>query len=169
MLVKGLIFILLQCIITSLFAHTAGVRLPNPELSLIQKAERLGPLNHEKKLGFTLWLKLRNPTQLDQQVKSIYDPQSPAFQQFLNADEVKRDYLPDDETIRAIKAYFEHQGMQVEPLYSNLKITGTAEQIEQIFHIKLNHYRYKNKIVYGNDQAPCSPGKSPLMWRESVD
>ncbi|WP_133139368.1 protease pro-enzyme activation domain-containing protein [Legionella genomosp. 1] len=159
MLVKGLFFILLQCIITPLFAHTADVRLPNPELSLIQKAERLGPFNQENRLSFTLWLKLRNQTQLDQIVKTIYDPQSPAFQQFLNADEVKRDYLPDENMIRAVTSYFKHQGMQVEPLYSNLKITGTAGQIEQIFHIKLNNYRYRNKIFYGNDQAPLIPQK----------
>lgn len=42
-------------------------------------------------------------------------------------------------------------------MYSNMEITASARQIEQTFHIKLNNYRYKGKLVYGNDQAALIP------------
>lgn len=152
--------------ISTLYAKSASspILLPNLELSLLHQAKLVGPIEPEKEITFTIWLKLRNKTQLDQLINELYSPQSSHYQKFLTHEQFNADYGPSKKAKVAIKNYFTQHGMKAENDYSRVRITGKAEQIEHVFKIKINNYRYHNKMVYGNATAPTiAPEIAPYI------
>ncbi|MDR3441630.1 MAG: S53 family peptidase [Legionella sp.] len=136
---------------------TSLVSLPNLELSTLKQAHLLGAMEPQKEITFTVWLKLRNKKQLNQLINDLYDPQSPQYQKFLPDEEVNSQYSPSSESLESVQNYFIANGMQAEIIYSNVQVTATVQQIEQLFATKINYYSYKNTIVYGNATAPVLP------------
>ncbi len=147
-----------QAIPTSTNAKAISpLTLPNLELSSLRQAQRLGPLNPKKEITFTVWLKLRNKPQLEQLIQDLYNPQSPQYQKFLTHEQFNDQYSPSLESRQALQHYFKQRGMKTEQVYSNIRVTGSVQQIEQIFRVQMSHYRYQNKIIYGNNVAPILP------------
>ncbi|MCX7114618.1 MAG: S53 family peptidase [Gammaproteobacteria bacterium] len=128
--------------------------LPTPGLSLVKQATLLGPMERDTPMHVTLWLNLRNKIELDQAVRDIYDPHSPRYQTFLTADEISQRYLPSLEAEKAVKHYFEAQGIQATIVHHSVRLVARAEEVERAFHVKINHYRFKNRVVYANTTRP---------------
>ena len=143
------------------FGSTAYANLPGkrmalytPGLSLVRQATLVGEVMPDKKINFTVSLKLRNREQLEQLANEIYDPKSPHYRQFVTNEEFQLHYAPSPETMNAVQHYFLAHGMQAKIKNGSIQVTATAEQIEHIFQVKINTYRYKNKTVYSNATAP---------------
>lgn len=136
-----------------------AITLPNIELPALKTAQLIGPVAPEKKITFTVWLKLRNKSQLDQVVDELYSPHSPRYQQFLNQKEFNDTFAPSNKTMAAVANYFAKQGMKTKNASMKIRVTGSAKQIEQVFQIKINNYRYNKKTVYGNTSAPTIAGE----------
>src|SRR5580693_621490 len=72
--------------------------IPNLELSALSQAELLGPIDPQKEITFTVWLKLRNKKQLHQLVSDLYSPQSIQYQSFLTYKQFDNQYSPKPST-----------------------------------------------------------------------
>lgn len=140
------------------------ISFPNGELPTLRKAQNIGPLNPEQEITFTVWLKLRNKEKLDQFSNELYDPQSPHYQQFLSTEDYNTLYAPSAETIKKVVHYFTSNGMKAKQVHTTIRVTGKVKAIEQLLQIKLNQYRYHNKLVYGNTSvAKISPEIAPFI------
>lgn len=156
MFIKGLTIFWLQLTlaVSVVYANTPPLRMPNLELPIVRHAQLIGPLNPQEKITFTVWLNLRNKSALKQFVNDVYDSKSEQYQKFLTQEEFNAHYAPSSDAINAVSDYFSKQGMETETVYSNIRVTATAKQIERVFNIKMNRYRYHQQTVYGNDTAP---------------
>src|SRR6185312_15218657 len=92
--------------------------------------------------------------QLDQRVREIYDPNSPTYQKFLTLNEFNQEYAPSETNENAVLHYFTTQGMQAKIVNHSVRVTATAQQIEQTLKVKMNNYHYQNRTVYANATAP---------------
>lgn len=128
--------------------------LASPGMALLTKAEYIRPLAPKTVMHLSIALKLRNQTQLDNLVNALYTPHSPDYQKFLNHRQIEERYLPTAAVEQQVRDYFIAQGLQAHIANHAVQITGTAEQIEKVFKVKMNAYRYQNRIGYANAQAP---------------
>lgn len=134
--------------------HAQQVRISTPGLPLLQQATLIKPLDANTSIHFTAWLKLRNKARFDQRVRDIYDPNSANYQKFLTRDVFKQNYAPSEYVKNKVLHYFAAQGMHTQLVNNKIRVTATAQQIEQGFLVKMNTYNYQNQRVYANDQAP---------------
>lgn len=109
----------------------------------------LGALPQDETLHLTVWLKLQNESALKKKIQEIYDPRNPSYQHFLTKAQFDKSYAPSPSTRAALTDYFEQHGFHVHPKNRfALELTGDVKTIEQLFHVKLNRYRYAGKEVY---------------------
>lgn len=130
------------------------VNFPNVELSTLQQAKLLGPINPQQEITFTVWLKLRNKKQLEQFLGELYNPRSDHYQKFLTKKEYEENYMPDVNAVQMVENYFIAQGMKTKRVYTMIQVTAKAHEIERVLQIKLNYYSYQNKQFYGNVSEP---------------
>jgi subtilase family serine protease len=131
------------------------ISIPTPGLAMIKQAKLLGPVQPEKKIHFTVWVKLRNKAQLDQKLASIYDASSAEYQKFLTHEEYVNLYAPDAETLDNIQQYFMTRGMQAYiDTNHNVQVNASAAQIEQLFQVQMHQYQFNGKLYYANTTAP---------------
>lgn len=128
--------------------------ISSPGLSFVSQAERVGALNPNKKIDFTVWLKLRNRAELEQFVRDVYNPHSPKYQHFLTGKDIQSRYSPSPDTVNAVQHYFSSHGMDAKIVNNSVRVEATVKQIEQIFQVKMNEYRFQKKTVYSNASAP---------------
>ena len=143
---------------------SANIGLPSSGMSLVRQATLIKPIEPDKTIHFTVWLKLRNKKQLDQLVNEIYDPNSASYQRFLTSEELTQQYVPSQAAEDAVQRYFTAQGMDAEIVNHTVRVTAKIHQVEQALQVKMNYYRFQNRTVYANATAPSlSVDLAPLV------
>ena len=165
---KKLAMVLLPLNLTIMTAHadmkSANIGLPSSGMSLVRQATLIKPIEPDKTIHFTVWLKLRNKKQLDQLVNEIYDPNSASYQRFLTSEELTQQYVPSQAAEDAVQRYFTAQGMDAEIVNHTVRVTAKIHQVEQALQVKMNYYRFQNRTVYANATAPSlSVDLAPLV------
>ncbi len=135
-------------------AETTYVSFHNIELSTLQRAKLVGPIDPQQLITFTIWLKLKNKEQLDHFVNELYNPHSFHYQKFLTKKDFAENYAPSENTIKTVENYFMSHDMKTKRVYNTIQVTAEAYKIEKLLQIKLNRYLHNNKIVYGNASEP---------------
>lgn len=144
------------CVITSVSAAAAKIQIASPSpqhLAILKQAELIGPVEPDTPINLTVWFKLNNQSDLEHLINELYDPNSPKYQNFLSKEAFDRQFGPTTEAMKEVRNYFSNQGLQAEFVQNPLEVNATAEQINRIFHIKLNNYRYQGKIIYANSEG----------------
>ncbi|MGC1182758.1 S53 family peptidase [Legionella sp.] len=157
---RGTVGLLLSvCLVTGIEANTPHGRMAiaDPQQSLLQKAQLIGPVKSDTEMQLFVQLKLRNREQLEQLVKDLYDAHSPKYQHFLTSDEFKAEYAPNTNSLNAVKDYFTSIGMKAQVLGNGVQVLGTARQVEQAVGTQLNKYHYQQRTVYANATVPMLP------------
>ena len=146
----------LMIIGSTVCADAAMKRMPlvTPGLQLVHQAEFVKRVNPNKKINFTVWLKLRNKDQFDRLVRDIYDPQSPKYHQYLTNEQFKSEYAPSQDTLNLVQHYFSANGMVAKIVNNSIRVTATVKQIEQVFKVKMNIYRFQGRTVIANASSP---------------
>ncbi|CEG58518.1 S53 family peptidase [Legionella fallonii] len=135
-------------------AEIKSVNFHNIELDTLQQAQLVEPVNPQQVITFSVWLKLRNKAQFDNFTNELYDPRSEHYQKFLTKEEYEARYAPSKNAVQEVEHYFLSQGMKTKRVYTTIQVTAEASKIEQVLQIKLNNYRYKDQLVYGNTSEP---------------
>lgn len=133
---------------------TVLLSLPSPGLHLLHQASLIKPVASKTVISFVVRLKLRNKKALDRLVHEVYDPNSSRYQQFLTPVLYEQKFAPSNDAEEKVRDFFIKQGMQAKVVNHSIRVTGSAEQIQQTLHIQLNYYRYKNEVVQAHSSAP---------------
>lgn len=156
---RRFLFLFLFCF--AFFLSTANaqisqtkVSLKNPGFSLLHKATYLKPLEPQKRIHFTVWLKLKNKNKLNQLLSELYDPKSANYQKFLKPGEFEQEYAPSNDAENTVANYFRSQGMEAQIVNHRIEVTAKAQQIINTLQTPLNYYRYQNRIVYATAKPP---------------
>jgi subtilase family serine protease len=128
--------------------------LVTPGLALVPQAEFVKRVSADKTRHFIVWLNLRNKDKLDKLVRDIYDPTSAKYHHYLTGEQFKSDYAPSEESFNRVQHYFSAQGMSAKRVHNSIRVTAKVKQIEQVFKIKMNTYRFQGKTVIANASSP---------------
>lgn len=132
---------------------SALVKIPSPAFPLLNRATHVKPAPSKIILSFTVWLKLRNKTALDQLVQDVYDVNSPLYHQFLTPALYEQEFAPGKEAEDSVQQFFTTYGMQAKIVNHSVRVTGSVEQIKKALHVHMNQYQYQNEMVYAPSKA----------------
>ena len=143
---------LLNVVALASYAHQVNVS--NTNLDLLAKATLIKPVESKTKIAFTVWLKLRNKSELEQLVHDVYDSNNPHYHQFLIPSLYEQKFAPSRSVEEKVRQFFIAQGMHVQLVNHSVRVKGTVAQIEKTFHIQMNYYQFQNERVYASRQSP---------------
>ncbi len=145
-------------------AHAAGGAstspLPGAAVRNLAVATLLGPVPATQPISVGVFLRSPNQAAEDALVRQLYDPASPSYQSFLDADAFNQQFGVPAATLQSAQAWLTAGGLHVAPVdgTSNyLVASGTAGQVSALFATPLNRYAGSGRTFYANAVAPSVP------------
>lgn len=123
------------------------------------EAKPVGALPATQRLNFSIVLPLRNQAELSKLLGRLYDPSSPDYHHYLSVPEFTEQFGPTAQEYQDVIAFAEANGFQVTWSVANrmvVPMSGTVEQIEKTFGVRMNVYRHptENRTFYSPDREP---------------
>lgn len=138
------------------------------QATLNGQAPLIGHVPASQLLRLVLVLPLRNPDELDNLLRDLYDPSNPMYRQFLTVDEFTARFGPIQDDYDAVVRYVEGNGLKVAATSPNrvtLDVIGSVSSIEQAFRVNLNIYQHptEGRAFYAPDREP-TPDLGVQLW-----
>jgi len=142
------------------------VRLSQDVVHHLDAATLLGPVAPTQHL--TVGVALKNPNEAAETayLKSLYDPSSSNYQNFLDPDAFNTQFGVPAATFQATQTWLTGAGLHVQTIggVTNYVLAdGSAAQVAAAFGTALNNYTAGGRTFYANAQAPAVPAALPVM------
>lgn len=143
---------------------TSATILHNTVPALAKQATDNGALNPQMTLPLSISLPMSytNKLRLQAYLKTVYDPASPFYHQFLTPQQYQQQYgLPAD-TIKNIKDYLTLSGIDsssisISPTGQLIDLKASVATIEKVFDVQLHKYTLHGQTYYGPVSDPRVP------------
>lgn len=112
---------------------------------VIQRLAAKSRLPGTNVLDLAIGLPVRNPEELSELLRELYDPASPNFHQFLTPPEFAARFGPTVADYEAVAAFARSSGLTVRKQHPNrllLDVEGPADAVERAFNVTLRTYRH---------------------------
>jgi subtilase family serine protease len=112
------------------------------------------------KLSFRVYLNQRDNAGAEALAQAVSDPDSQTYRQYLSPDQVRDRFAADDATVNAVKAWLTGSGFSIGDVPSNrayVEATGTADQTQKAFDVKLGKYSVKGQTLRAADKNLSVP------------
>jgi kumamolisin len=149
-------------------AQVAPLTTQVRQVTLSGQAPYVGNLPATQSMRLVLVLPLRNPAQLNEFLKNLYDPSSASFHQYLSVEEFTAQFGPSEEDYNAVIQFAQANGFSVVGTSRNrlnVDVIGTVQTIENAFHLQLGIYQHptEDRTFYAPDREP-TPSLSVQLW-----
>jgi hypothetical protein len=127
-----------------------------------------GILPGARQLNLAIGLPLRNPAELDELLRELYDPASPNFRKFLTPEEFTARFGPTESDYAAVRDFVRTNGLVVTGTYGNrllLDVAGPVTAVESAFNVTLRTYRHptENRDFFAPDTEPTVDAALPMV------
>jgi subtilase family serine protease len=149
-----LILSLIACLSLPAFA---GSFVAHNTPSYVKTAKNLGPEDPAKTIEVSIWLKPHNRSQLDSLARDLYDRNSPSYRHFLNRAQIAKMFAPTAAEAAKVQEFLEAQGLKVVKVGPDnffVRASGTVRDVQNAFHVQLNNYQIRGKVVRANASDP---------------
>jgi subtilase family serine protease len=139
----------------------AGSFVPHNTPNYVKTAKNLGPEDPAKTMEVSVWLKPHNRSQLDALARQVYDRNSPSYRHFLNRAEVAKMIAPSAAEAATVQKFLEAQGLKVVKVGPDnffVRAQGAVRDVETAFHVQLNNYQVRDKVIRANASDPYVEG-----------
>jgi subtilase family serine protease len=104
-----------------------------------------GLLPVSAQMNLVVGLPWRNPEELTNLLRDLYNPASPGFHHYLNPQQFAEQFGPTTNDYETLAAFFEAHGLTVTHRHSNrmlLGVTGPVSAVEQVLHVQMLTYHH---------------------------
>jgi hypothetical protein len=131
------------------------------------QAPLVASLPPQQRMNLSIVLPSRNQAELASLLQRLYDPSSPDFRQFLSVDQFTERFGPTAHDYQAAVAFARANGFTITGTPVNrliVPISGTADQINSAFHVRMNVYRHptEDRTFYSADREPSLDVSVPV-------
>jgi subtilase family serine protease len=112
------------------------------------------------KMTFRVYLNLRDQAGAEATAQSVSDPGSPSYRQYLTPDQVRARFAASDATVTSVRDWLSGSGFSVGAVPSNkayVEATGSADQVQKAFDVKLGKYNVKGRTLRASDKELSVP------------
>ena len=140
----------------------------------VAKLHSINRLAAASRLKLAISLPLRNPEDLADFLKQVYDPASPNFRHYLTPEQFTERFGPTRENYQAVIDFVKSQGLTVTGTHSNralVDVSGAVTDIEQAFHVHLLVYNhpFESRTFYAPDVEPSVDTAAPILEVNGLD
>lgn len=136
-----------------------------------EAAARLTPegrLHSAEKLRLAIGLPLRNPGELADLIRQLYDPASPNFRQYLSPAQFTAQFGPVTQDYQAVIDFAKANGLTVTGTHPNrliVDVEGSVADIEKTFHITMFSYQHpkETRKFFAPDVEPSVDLTVPIV------
>jgi subtilase family serine protease len=156
---SAFVLTLAVCLLTTAALAQSHV-VPNNTPGFIKQANDLGPANAGTVITATVWLNLRNQSQLDRLVQQQYQPGSPNYRRWVDQAEIDANYSPKSQSVNAVQNFLTAHKLSVLHVAENnfyIKVKGTIAQMEKTFHVQIHNYNLNGQTRRANTGNPSVP------------
>lgn len=132
----------------------------------VSTAKNLGTENPSKTIEVSVWLNPHNRSQMDEVAKGLYDRTSPTYRHFLTRSQIAERFAPTADEAKTVREFLEAHNLQMVKMGPNnffVRARGTVGDVETAFHVVLNNYQVRGKVVRANDRAPFVEGPAAVL------
>ena len=145
-----------------------------PDLVASHAAVPAGAPPADQSMHIVVSLPLRNMEQLDALLPAIYDPQSPAYHNYLSVAEFTDRFGPSARDYDSAIAFFSQNGFKVGPRAANrylIALDGKVSDVERVFHVTMGLYRHptEGRNFMAPDRLPTLDLKTPIQQVIGLD
>ncbi len=138
------------------------------------QAVRVGDLAPAQHISLAISLPLRNESDLDQLLQSLYNPLSAVYRRYLSVDEFAERFGPTSEDHDAVVRFAAANGLAVTATRPNrlvIDVEGPVTNIEKALHVVMGVYRHpaENRTFYGPDREPTLDLAVPVLHISGLD
>jgi subtilase family serine protease len=115
-----------------------------------------------------VWLNPHNRSQMDELARQLYDRTSPTYRHFLTRGQIASRFAPTAEEAKTVQSFLEAHNLKLVktgPSNFFVRVRGTVGDVESAFHVVLNNYEVRGKVVRANDRAPFVEGPAAALVR----
>ncbi|NRD78930.1 S8 family serine peptidase [Bacillus sp. BRMEA1] len=129
----------------------------NPQV--LQNASVFGDLPGNTVVTVDIVMKITNKNQLANYINDTTTPGNKNYRNYLSVDQFKNSFGANPESINKATAYLQSFGITTSVYPNNLIITatGTADQFNKAFSVKLKKENYNGKSFHGTSERPSVP------------
>jgi len=134
----------------------------------VKTAKNLGTENPSKAIEISVWLNPHNAAQMDELARQLYDPTSPNYRHFLTHSQFAARFAPTAAEAKTVGDYLEEHNLHVVrfgPSNFFVRAKGTVGDVESAFHVVLNNYQVRGKVIRSNDRDPYVEGAAAPLVR----
>jgi subtilase family serine protease len=154
---------LIACLALPAFA---GSFVAHNTPNYVKTAKNLGPEDPAKTIEVSIWLKPHNRSQLDAIAKELYDRNSPSYRHFLNRAEISKLIAPSAAEVATVQKFMESQNLKVVRVGPDnffVRARGAVRDVETAFHVQLNNYQVRDKVIRANASDPYVEGDAAAL------
>jgi len=165
----------LTALVVTLIASTAlpalaasGQFIAHNTPRYVATAKNLGTESPSKSIEVSVWLNPHNRSQMDALAQKLYDPTSPTYRHFLTRSQFAARFAPTAEEANTVREFLEGHNLKLVRMGPNnffVRARGTVGDVESAFHVVLNNYEVRGKVVRSNDRDPFVEGPAAQFVR----
>ena len=152
-------------------ASAAGKFVAHNTPRYVATAKNLGTENPSNTIEVSIWLNPHNRAEFDALARRLYDNKSADYRHFLNRAQIAARFAPTADEAKTVRQFFEAHNLKVVktgPDNFFVRARGTVGDVEEAFHVVLNNYQIRDKIIRSNDRDPFVDGAAaPLVMTVS--
>ena len=153
-------------LVSSAISASAQVSVANNTPKFIASAIKLGAVEPSTPMDVSIWLKPHNKAGLDALAKELYDRNSPNFHHWLTKEKFAAEYAPTEAELNQVRNFATANHLTVSKLGPNnfyVRVTGTAGAMSNAFHVSLDNYDVKGKVVRAKSEDPRIEGQAASL------
>ena len=148
--------------------------LHSPVPQAVAKLHSINRLEAASRLKLAISLPLRNPEDLADFLKQVYDPTSPNFRHYLTPEQFTERFGPTRKNYQAVIDFVKSEGLTVTGTHSNralVDVSGSVTDIERAFHVHLLAYNhpFESRTFYAPDVEPSVDTAAPILEVTGLD
>lgn len=132
--------------------------------TILARSKILGVVSPSAAWQFDVVLPSKNPSGLAAFSHAVSTPGSVMYHHFLSHAQVMSRYGPAASTVTQLTAYLAGRGFSAHQHGQMLAVSGTAEQVDNLFQTTLTRYRYRGR----NYVAPNAPIRIPSALKSAA-
>lgn len=143
----------------------AGLRRTANVLPVAMRSHPAGAPDASRPMSIAIVLASPRPAEQRALAAAVVDPADPRYHRFLTPRQYADAYGLPQAVQDRVREWLRHGGLRVtyaSPLGDVVAATGTAAQLERLFHVRLQAYRLGVRNFVANDEAPAVPSDLPV-------
>jgi uncharacterized repeat protein (TIGR01451 family) len=169
-----LLLVVIPALFSATFANAAGLVLHAHVPSAVRAMTPVGPLNADRHLGLAISLPLRNPEDLTNLLREIYDPASTNYHHYLTTEQFTERFGPLPSDYQKVADFMTSNGFTVTHTYANrlmLDVDASVADIDRTFHINLRVFNHPTeaRTFFAPDTDPTLDVDLPILQLDGLD